>query len=137
MFPATVRAYAGASSVGVMNLPRPAPDPDRWRRFRCEVRPHDDELWFVAEGELDLETSAQVRAQFAEQMDSGFQTLVLDLRAVTFVDSTGLRTVIEAQKAARGRGVGFALVPGPPPVQRLFELTGTSDLFPQPPSIKA
>ena len=120
-----------------MDLPRPAPDPDSWRRFRCELQPHRDELWFVAEGELDLETSARVQAQLAEQMDSGFRTLVLDLRAVTFVDSTGLRTVIEAQKAARSRGVGFALVPGPPQVQRLFELTGTSDLFPEPPSIRA
>ena len=136
MFPATVKARAGASSVGAMTLPRPAPDPGSWRRFRCEVQPHRDELWFVAEGELDLETSAQVREQLAEQMDSGFHTLVLDLRAVTFVDSTGLRTVIEAQKAARARGVGFALVPGPPPVQRLFELTGTRGLFPEPPSMR-
>jgi anti-anti-sigma factor len=120
-----------------MDLPRPAPDPDSWRRFRCEVQPHHDELWFVAEGELDLETSAQVRARIDEHVDSGYATLVLDLSAITFVDSTGLRTVIEAQKTAQGRGLGFALVPGPPPVQRLFELTGTSDLFQEPPSIRA
>ena len=101
------------------------------------MQPRGDELWFAAEGELDLETAAQVRAQLDEHMDSGHATLVLDLSAVTFVDSTGLRTVIEAQKATEARGVGFALVPGPPAVQRLFELTGTSDLFPEPPSIRA
>jgi anti-anti-sigma factor len=119
--------------------PRPAvePDPDGWRRFKCRVEPHRDELWFAAEGELDLETSAELRAQFTQHMDRGFPTLVLDLRAVSFVDSTGLRTVIEAQKAARARGIGFALMPGPPGVQRLFELTGTSDLFEEPPSIRA
>jgi anti-anti-sigma factor len=119
--------------------PRPAlgPDLDGWRRFRCVVRPHRDELWFAAEGELDLETSAEIKALFAEHMNRGFPTLVLDLRAVTFIDSTGLRTVIEAQKATRARGIDFALVPGPPGVQRLFELTGTSDLFEEPRSIRA
>jgi len=49
---------------------------------------------------------------------------VLDLRGLTFMDSTGLRLVIRWHTAARDQGFQFAIVPGPDVVQRVFRLTG-------------
>ena len=49
---------------------------------------------------------------------------MLDLRGLTFMDSTGLRLVIRWHAAARDDGFHFAVVPGPDVVQRVFRLTG-------------
>ena len=49
---------------------------------------------------------------------------MLDLRGLTFMDSTGLRLVIRWDTAARDGGFRFAVVPGDEVVQRVFRLTG-------------
>ena len=102
----------------------------RWRPFRCPVRPHRDELWVAPEGELGLESAHVLRGVVEEYLGAGFTRAVLDLRGLTFIDSTGLRTVIDAGRAARARGIDFALCPGPPQIQRIFEITATAELFP-------
>ena len=50
--------------------------------------------------------------------------LILDLRGVGFMDTSGLRLVIEEQRRAAGAGYRFAVVRGPSRVQRLFEIAG-------------
>ena len=108
------------------------PVDDPWRPFRCEVRPQGDELWIVVEGEFELDSAETVRTTIGEHIGRGYESVVLDLGGVTFMDSSGLRAAIEASKAATGRGLGFALVPGPPAVQRIFAITGTAAMFPPP-----
>ena len=54
---------------------------------------------------------------------------MLDLRAVCFLDSSGLRMVLEWDARSRADGFSFALVAGAPTVQRLFELTHTTELL--------
>jgi anti-sigma B factor antagonist len=60
---------------------------------------------------------------------TGFGRVVLDLRRLTFIDSTGLNLMLRYGTAARSAGLGFGLIPGPPAVQRIFEVTNTADLF--------
>jgi anti-anti-sigma factor len=108
------------------------PVDDPWRPFRCEVRPQGEELWIVVEGEFELDSAETVSTTLGEHIDHDYRSVVLDLGGVTFMDSSGLRVAIEASKAATGRGLGFAMVPGPPAVQRIFAITGTSDMFPPP-----
>jgi anti-anti-sigma factor len=55
---------------------------------------------------------------------------VLDLRGVSFIDSTGLRLALDLDAAARGDGFRVELIPGPPQVQRIFDLTGALDQLP-------
>ena len=50
--------------------------------------------------------------------------IVLDLRGLTFLDSTGLRSLITADARAREDGRRLTLVQGPAVVQRVFEITG-------------
>ena len=49
--------------------------------------------------------------------------IVLDLRGLEFIDSTGLRTILSLDKRATERGQAFALVRGPQQVQRLMTMT--------------
>jgi|1185.fasta_scaffold775953_2 anti-anti-sigma factor len=86
-------------------------------------------MWIVPEGELDMESVDMVTARLEEYFVAGFPKVVLDLGSLTFMDSTGLRMVIDAHLAAAANGVEFAVAPGPPAVQRVFELTGTLELL--------
>lgn len=107
---------------------------DRWRPLRCPVQPWREALWIQPDGELDLESIGVVEDTLEKFLDAGFSQIVVDLRKVTFVDSSALRMLIQAGRDAAGRDVGFSVAPGPPPVQRLFEVTGTASLFQAPPS---
>jgi anti-sigma B factor antagonist len=99
---------------------RDVPEP-----FRTDLEPHRETIVVAAQGEIDMVSAPQLGRQLDELLDAGFRRMVLDLRGVTFIDSTGLRAILEADAASRRAGVEFALVHGPEPMQRIFELTGT------------
>jgi anti-sigma B factor antagonist len=114
-------------------MPQPTsvgPQHGRWRPFHCEARHDGDRLRLVIAGEFDLESSTIVRATLHEHLRDDVRSVVVDLGDVTFMDSSGLHVVIDEGRAAVARGVAFAIAPGPPPVQRIFSITGTADLFP-------
>jgi len=79
-------------------------------------------------GSLDLATQPLLETQIEELLESGVRTLTLDLRAVTFMDSSGVRLVLRWNAAAQSGGFQFWVIPGPPQVQRVFELTDTGRL---------
>ena len=85
----------------------------------------DDRVVLVVEGELDPSTSPQLDERLDDDVVAG-RTVVLDLRGVQFVDSSGLRTLIGASSR-----LGDRLVIRQPSavVTRLFELTGITDHF--------
>jgi anti-sigma B factor antagonist len=55
------------------------------------------------------------------------RTLVLDLRRLKFLDSTGLRLIWSAHARARRCGRMFKVVPGSDAVKRIFRLTGMNE----------
>jgi len=77
-------------------------------------------------GELDLATTPRLAEAIDELRDSGFDHVVLDLRGVTFVDSTGLRLILSLAASP----LTLELIPGPPAVQRIFETTRTLERLP-------
>lgn len=97
------------------------------RSFRCDVARDDGAVRITVEGELDLATAPAVEAALREPVDGDLERRVLDLRAVTFMDSSGLRTILSANGAARREGWSLQIVPGPPAVQRIFEICGVAD----------
>jgi anti-anti-sigma factor len=97
------------------------PPPDL---FSCDVSRNGSSAWVHPAGDLDLDTVHRVESALAELREEGCNNLVLDLRELTFMDSTGLRLVIRWHTAAREEGFQFAIVPGPDVVQRVFRLTG-------------
>jgi anti-sigma B factor antagonist len=70
-------------------------------------------------GELDLTAAEQAEHALAEVE---VNEVVLDLRDLTFIDSTGLRIVLSAEARARERDGRVVIVRGPEPVDRVFRL---------------
>jgi len=71
-----------------------------------------------------MATVGQIREQLENATATGATHVVLDLRGVTFLDSTGLHLALDADAASRAQGWKFGLIGGPADVQRVFELTG-------------
>ncbi|MDX6678985.1 MAG: anti-sigma factor antagonist [Solirubrobacteraceae bacterium] len=91
---------------------------------------HDrDEVVVELTGELDIASADELEREIRELRADGVACVVIDLRGVDFLDSTGLRTLISLRNAAKRAGHGLVVVPGPPRVQRIFELTATRSLF--------
>jgi anti-sigma B factor antagonist len=80
-------------------------------------------------GELDIATAARLEAALVADRKPG-DRVVLDLAALEFVDSTGLRAIVRGAEAARRNGWELRLRPGPPPVQRVFEIAGVLGALP-------
>jgi anti-sigma B factor antagonist len=95
--------------------------------FRCDVEPARDAVRVSPVGELDIVTVPLVEEQLAELWSVGFTQLVLDLRGVCFLDSTGVRMLLSWHARDRADGVVFRVIPGPPVVQRALQLCGVAD----------
>lgn len=78
-------------------------------------------------GELDLVSSPALSRAIDDLAGSDLELLIVDLRGLVFMDSTGLHALIRAQNQVQESGRRFALVRGPEQVQRLFDLTGLTD----------
>ena len=79
-------------------------------------------------GELDLSGAALLEDELDRlASESELSTLVLDLRQLEFMDSSGLRLVVLADMRAREAGRRFVLVKGAETVHRVFEITRMSE----------
>jgi RND superfamily putative drug exporter len=86
----------------------------------------------VLAGELDLETARHLRAAVDEvgaRADGG--TLVIDVRAVGFIDSSGIAELVRAQREARRRGGRLLVVRSPDTrVAQILAMTGMDRALP-------
>jgi anti-sigma B factor antagonist len=76
-------------------------------------------------GELDVSTAPKVEQALRQLEEEGASVIVVDLRGLTFLDSSGLRLILEADARARRDDRRLLVVPGPPEVQRVFRVTLT------------
>ena len=106
---------------------RSAPQPHD--EFRIEVHPERTVVRVAPVGELDLATVSSVQHQLQELRDSGFDRIVLDLRRLTFIDSSGLALLIAEHHIARDNGHDLTLIQGPPAIQRIMQICGVADLL--------
>ena len=90
--------------------------------FSVSRRRAGDAIVVAPAGEIDLATVDAVEAEVEAALADG-PTLVLDLREVTFIDSAGLRLVLQNSRAI----ASFGVVRGPLEVQRVFDLVGLDD----------
>lgn len=75
-------------------------------------------------GELDIAAADEIERAIEEVERSTTGILVIDLRALEFMDSTGLRLILSADARARERGSNLILVRGPEAVDRVFRTAG-------------
>jgi len=91
-----------------------------------ETREEQGAVQIAVAGELDLSSALTFDEEVRRAEERRPQTLVLDLRRLRFMDSTGLRLIISAQSRALRRGRRLAIVQGGEPVRRLFRLAGVN-----------
>ncbi len=96
--------------------------------FSCEVTPGSDHVVVAPRGELDMATVGAVEGELRRQIESGIRAVVLDLRGLSFMDSSGLHLVARWTTEASRDGFDFQIERGSPVVQRVFELAGMTDL---------
>jgi anti-anti-sigma factor len=81
-------------------------------------------------GELDMATAGRLRDTVDELLATGFAHVVVDLRELYFMDSSGLRLLLDFDSAARADGWRLGLIPGSATVMRVFEVTGIAKQLP-------
>jgi anti-anti-sigma factor len=91
-----------------------------------ETREHEGAVRIAVSGELDLSSALTFDEEVRRAEERLPETLVLDLRRLRFMDSTGLRLIMSAHARAKTRGRRLAIVLGNEPVKRLFRLAGVS-----------
>ena len=96
-----------------------------------EARTHRRTALVALRGELDLVTVTKV----AEVLDGlephadGVRHLVLDLRGLTFMDSSGLHELLRQNEFARRNAHNLAIVRGTDAIQRVLELSGVEHML--------
>jgi anti-anti-sigma factor len=95
---------------------------------RFDLDGEDGAMVLRIRGDLDIAVEEDVVRTVAGVLsaDSRPAGLVLDLSAVEFMDSSGLRALLRIHNR---HGAAVRLGPVSAPVERLLELTGTTDLF--------
>jgi anti-sigma B factor antagonist len=95
-----------------------------------EERPEDGTRVVALRGELDVATVGRLRAALSPIIDdTSAKLVVVDLVEVTFIDSTGLMTLLNALRRLVRRDARLVLACSNPTVLRLFEATRTDATF--------
>jgi anti-anti-sigma factor len=102
----------------------PAPD-----QFDIAVEHCDGVVVVRPQGELDIATTPLLDEVLSDLAGRG-ASAVLDLGDVAFIDSSGLQTILAAHATSQRDGFGLTMLPGPPPVMKVFELAGLADRLP-------
>jgi anti-sigma B factor antagonist len=92
--------------------------------------PERDHVRVFPVGELDIAATPLLDQTVRELRDSGFDYLIVDLRRLSFIDSSGLRLLLELNNAANADSHRLELVAGPPEVQKVFEVSGVLTALP-------
>jgi anti-anti-sigma factor len=80
-------------------------------------------------GELDAYSAPGLDENVARLLQDKVGAIVLDLSATTFLDSSGLRAILTAQRRLADAGGELTLRAPSEPVTRLLEITGLSEHF--------
>jgi len=98
--------------------------------------------WVYVAGELDLATSPQLERTLREAQQDA-RLVVLDLRELTFMDSSGVHAIVDAGIRHRQAGGRMVVVRAPAQVDAVFTLIGVTedveiyDLDPGEPAVQA
>jgi anti-sigma B factor antagonist len=95
-------------------------------QLTIDVRPEADRLIVRLEGELDMANAPRLQSAIEGAELDTKAMVVLDLEALQFMDSTGLRILLSLRQRALEHGHEFAVTPGTQQVQRLLSLTGVA-----------
>ena len=93
--------------------------------FAIELEQHDQRLLVTPRGELDMASAPELEQTIFPRLQQG-EWVLLDLRSLDFIDSSGLRVVVGAHRSAEEHDGRFTCVRGQPgtTVHRIVEIAG-------------
>ena len=83
-----------------------------FRRFKVQDVVRDGRHTLVLSGELDIVSAGELTDVLLEVTRPGTIAVTLDLRGLTFIDSTGIYMVLFAQELSARHGWELSLIPG-------------------------
>ncbi len=96
-----------------------------------DVTVRGDTTTAAVAGDFDMQATFTVEPALEDALERpGLSTLEVDLSRLRFIDSTGIGVLLRVESEARQRDIALRIVPAPPEVQRVFEVTGLSDALP-------
>jgi anti-sigma B factor antagonist len=90
----------------------------------------------IVEGEIDLHSREQLEAVLAG-LAKPPMIVVLEFSGVTFIDSTGLKTLLNEHRRARTEGYEFAIASAHGPVREAFRITALDITLPLVPDVES
>jgi anti-sigma B factor antagonist len=78
-------------------------------------------------GEVDLATADTLESRIVDLLQNGCARVVVDLRAVTFIDSAGIHALLNAHQRARKSGRSISILLGGRATRRPLEIVGVTD----------
>ena len=81
-------------------------------------------------GECDLRVFQEVDELVRKSVSGGFSAVRIDLRGLTFIDSSGIRAVVLAVERSKPERTQVSIIRGPRNVMRVFELVGLLEALP-------
>jgi anti-anti-sigma factor len=99
----------------------------RGTQLSIETRTEPGGTLLKLTGELDVATAPHLEREIASAASAHPKAIVLDLRDLDFIDSSGLRALISEHERSEKSGRAFALVQGSKQVDRLMSITCISD----------
>ncbi|MFJ3222487.1 STAS domain-containing protein [Streptomyces sp. NPDC086783] len=99
--------------------------------------PREGVALFTVEGFLDVDTVPELRRHLSDQVSRGRYHLLLDLAAVSFMDSSGINALLQAREQTRSVGGSVRLISPTPTVRRILDLTGVNMAVPSSESVDA
>lgn len=109
--------------------PQTGPDSQADHLMSLDVVEVGSSCLVTVTGEVDMVTTPRLRSYLRQQLDRASSMLVVDLRGVEFLGSSGLAVLVETLDGARARGVTLRLVCDSREVVRPLEATGLTELF--------
>lgn len=101
--------------------------PPRPPEIRARVMGTTNEV--AVQGEIDLASCPDLEAELVNAFRDGPETIVLDLREMTFIDSVAISVIRDARNRADQTGIHLIVLTVDGPVQRLFELCGIAAIL--------
>ncbi|MEU6419186.1 STAS domain-containing protein [Streptomyces spiralis] len=95
------------------------------------ISQHEEDDWTVVEieGEADVFTVPHIREHVIKHMEHGRYRFIVDLRRVTFMDSTGLGVLVSILKRIRVHDGQLRLVIASREIHKIFQITGLHRVF--------
>jgi anti-sigma B factor antagonist len=95
--------------------------------FRFETSQRGEEYVVQLFGDFDITGFKQIDEELGRIQSDGRPIVTLDLRGLTFIDSSGIRAILRADARARGLGRRLRLIAGPERVHKVFQITRLDD----------